>query len=135
MERKLPDLIHELKFKTSRSSGAGGQNVNKVSTKVELIFHVEDSLLLSEEQQALISEKLATRIRNDGAIHVVAQTERTQSANKEKAIERFFQLIEKALTPVKKRKKHGISAEEKRKRLEAKIRQAQKKELRKRPEA
>jgi ribosome-associated protein len=124
------ELGFEIRYKTSRSSGAGGQNVNKVSTKVELIFYVEASRILTEEQKQMIRERLGNRIRKDGAIHLTSQEARTQMGNKEIVTERFFALIEKALTPVKKRKKKKVSPAEKEKRLKEKKDRSQKKELR-----
>ena len=99
-ERNFSD---ELVFSASRSSGAGGQNVNKVSTKVELRYDVANSVLLSDEEKAIISEKLANKINNLGELILVCQTERSQLKNKEKVIDKFNILISKALTPRKKR--------------------------------
>jgi ribosome-associated protein len=93
----------EFVFQTSRSSGPGGQNVNKVSSKVELRFNIEASPLLTEEEKGIILTKLANKINKVGELVIVAQTDRSQLKNKEKVIEKFYQLIEKALTPRKKR--------------------------------
>lgn len=93
------DLSSEFIFNTSRSSGKGGQNVNKVSSKVELRFHVNNSSLLTEEQKQIISEKCMARITMEGFLQVVSQTERSQLGNKEKCIQKFYELIEKALQP------------------------------------
>jgi ribosome-associated protein len=95
---------HEFILSASRSSGPGGQNVNKVSTKIELRFNVLDSLLLSEEEKDIVSQKLSTRINNVGELIIVSQSERTQLQNKASAIEKFYSLVEKALLPVRKRK-------------------------------
>lgn len=128
------DFSHEFVFKTSRSSGSGGQNVNKVSTRVELIFYVSSSLIISDEEKLLVTERLYNRIRLDGAIHLTCQEERTQTANKKKVIERFLDLLEKSLKPRKKRKTAVISAGEKEKRLEIKKYLANKKDLRRKPD-
>jgi ribosome-associated protein len=91
-------------FSSSRSSGPGGQNVNKVNSRVELRFDVGSSGLFSEEEKLLITTKLKNRINNDGELIITSQSERTQLMNKAKAIERFYELISKALTiPVKRR--------------------------------
>lgn len=100
----IPDLSSEFQFITSRSSGPGGQNVNKVNSKVELRFDIQNSLLLSEEQKVLLQEKLATKISTEGILSVVSQVDRSQLANKEDAIRKFYIFISKALKPVKRRK-------------------------------
>lgn len=91
-------------FATSRSSGPGGQNVNKVNSKVELRFNVQQSNSLSDMEKQHIIVRCKNRINNDGEIIVTAQVERSQLQNKEQALKKFFMLIEAALKPVKKRK-------------------------------
>ncbi|MCX6239949.1 MAG: alternative ribosome rescue aminoacyl-tRNA hydrolase ArfB [Bacteroidia bacterium] len=93
----------EFVFQTSRSGGPGGQNVNKVSSKVELRFDVANSILLNEEEKATIAVKLVNKINKSGELVLVAQTDRSQLKNKEKVIEKFYLLIILALTPRKKR--------------------------------
>jgi len=100
----IPDLSSEFQFLTSRSSGPGGQNVNKVNSKVELRFDVQNSSLLSDDQKDILLKKLATKITTEGILSVVSQRDRSQLANKEDAIEKLYLLIEKALKPVKPRK-------------------------------
>lgn len=121
------DFESELQFQASRSGGAGGQNVNKVATKVELRFHVQQSELLTEEEKALVQEKLANRISNEGYLQVVCQTERSQLKNKELCISRFHELLRQALTRQKRRTATRPSRASVRQRLESKKRQAQKK--------
>ncbi len=125
------DFSKEFKFSASRSGGPGGQNVNKVSSKVELRFSVNESCILTEEEKEIIVAKLATRINNDGELIIISQSERSQLANKEKAIERFYALISKALTVQKKRKPTKPSKTSKEKRLEGKKINAERKNSRK----
>ena len=125
------DFTAELHFSASRSSGPGGQNVNNVNTKVELRFDVAGSLLLSDAEKQLISEKLAVRITAAGELLLVSQSERSQLKNKERVTEKFYQLITRALTPRKKRKATRPSLASKEKRLETKRRNSEKKVLRK----
>ena len=90
-------------FITSRSSGPGGQHVNKTETKVELRFHVEESKLLSETEKQQIKEKLKHKINTEGFLQVFAQEYRSQKRNKELAEKRFLQYLLKALAVQKKR--------------------------------
>jgi ribosome-associated protein len=125
------DFSKEFIFTASRSSGPGGQNVNKVSTKVELRFDVLHSDLLSEEEIEILRIRLQKKISAEGFLIIVSQSERTQLKNKEKTIEKFYNLIWKALTPVKKRKPTRPSAASKEKRIENKKMQGEKKARRK----
>jgi len=100
----IPDLSAEFQFLTSRSSGPGGQNVNKVNSKVELRFDIQNSDLLSEDQKNILLVKLASKITSEGILSIVSQRDRSQLSNKEDAIEKLYLLISKALTPVKPRK-------------------------------
>jgi ribosome-associated protein len=128
------DYSSELHFSASRSSGPGGQHVNKVSTKVELRFHVSSSQMLSEEEKVVIAEKLASRINLAGELVLVSQSERTQLKNREKVTEKFYDLLRRALTPRKKRKATRVPFASKEARLESKRQRAVKKELRRDPE-
>lgn len=124
----IPDLSSEFQFLTSRSSGPGGQNVNKVNSKVELRFDIQKSILLSDEQKEILQAKLATKISVEGILSVVSQIDRSQLANKEDAIKKFYILLSKALQPVKRRKrtKPSLGSVEKRltgKRIKAEIKQ------------
>jgi len=111
---------NEFIISASRSSGPGGQNVNKVSSKIDLRFHVSASLLLDEEEKKLVLQKLTARINNEGELIIVSQSERSQLQNKELAIEKFYALIEAALKPVRKRKPTKPSYASKMLRLEHK---------------
>ncbi|MES2653699.1 MAG: alternative ribosome rescue aminoacyl-tRNA hydrolase ArfB [Bacteroidota bacterium] len=128
------DFIKEIMFKTSRSGGKGGQNVNKVSTKVELIFNIEASTLFTDAEKLLLAEKLAGKLDLEGDLHVVSQKDRSQLANKEDAIEKAILMLIKALQVQKKRKPTKVPKSVIAKRLESKSVQAVKKENRKRPE-
>ena len=94
----------EFTFATSRSGGPGGQNVNKVNTKVELRFSVKDSVILTNNEKIKIFSRLKTRINKEGELIVVAQSERSQQKNKSVAIDTFYKLMTIALRTVKKRK-------------------------------
>jgi len=111
---------NEFIISASRSSGPGGQNVNKVSSKIDLRFNVSASSLLDEEEKERIIQKLSARINNEGELIIVSQSERSQLQNKELAIEKFYDLIEAALKPVRKRKPTKPSYASKMLRLEHK---------------
>ena len=121
------DFYREFKFQTSRSSGPGGQHVNKVSSRVELRFDVRESQLLEESDKAILFSKLATRINNDGILSIVVQADRSQLRNKQQAVEKFFELLTKTFTPVKKRRPTKPSRGSKERRLKAKRIGAEKK--------
>lgn len=114
----------EFVFQASRSGGPGGQNVNKVSSKVELRFHIANSALLNEDEKTIIAEKLVNKINNLGELILVSQDERSQLQNKEKVIEKFYYLINKALTTQKKRLNTKPTKASVEKRLESKRVQA-----------
>jgi ribosome-associated protein len=110
----------ELVFTASHSSGPGGQNVNKLSTKVTLWFNVVNSPSLSPEQKDLVRRRLVNRIGKDGVLRVISQQTRSQVENKQLAVERFVQLLRNALEQVPIRKKTRVSKGAKERRLEEK---------------
>jgi len=124
----------EIRFEFARSSGPGGQNVNKVETKVRLLFDVAGSPSLNAEQRARIEDKLPTRITKDGVLYISSQRHRTREANRKATIEKFVELLAGALAVEKPRKKTRISKTQKAKRLESKKRKSRKKAMRSRPD-
>jgi ribosome-associated protein len=114
------DFSSEFKFSASRSSGPGGQNINKVSTKVELRFDIPGSSLLTPEEKKSLLTLLKNKINSEGILIIVAQSERSQLKNKEKTIDRFYAHLKKALTPKKKRRPSKPTPTSKEKRLEEK---------------
>ena len=121
----------ELIYKASRSSGPGGQNVNKVNTRVTVLFDVANTDYLSDEQKQRILSHLATRTSKEGVLRVVSQKYRTQKANREAAAERLEELLKEALEVKPVRKKTKVPYQKKQRRLEEKKRRSIIKDLRK----
>ena len=126
-------IVSELNYRTSRSSGAGGQHVNKTETKLEVLFDVQGSTGLSQEEKDLVFEKLVNRINDEGILTVMSQKSRSQLDNKENAVNRLEQLLIKAITPVTKRIRTKPSKSSIEERLAEKKLRAEKKEARKKP--
>ncbi len=127
-------LVKELNFSASRSSGPGGQHVNKVNTKIELRFNISESTALTEDDKNTLLLKLANKITLDNELIITVQTSRSQLKNKEEAIQKFLLLVEKALAPVKARKSTKPTLTSVKKRLDNKKQISVKKNLRKKPE-
>jgi ribosome-associated protein len=125
-------FLPELTYQTSRASGPGGQNVNKVESRVELRWNLPASQVLSDVQKQLILEKLANQLTATGDLLVVAQDDRSQLRNKEIALARFHELLQKSLRRPKPRRATRPSAGAVRQRLEGKKRQSDKKANRRR---
>jgi ribosome-associated protein len=128
------DIIKIVVFKTSRSGGKGGQHVNKVSSKVELIFNPAEAPLFTEAEKLLLLERLSKRLDQQGNLHIISQEDRSQLVNKEKAIDKLLILIRASLHVAKTRKATKIPKAVIRKRLANKQSTAFKKELRRRPQ-
>lgn len=127
-------IISELNFKAVRSSGAGGQNVNKVSSKVVLTFDLPNSLCLSEDEKTLLSKRIKTKLTLEGILILNCDEDRSQLKNKEIVTKRFLKLIENALIVPKKRKPTKIPRSVIEKRIKAKRNTSEIKQNRKKPE-
>ncbi|WP_431294369.1 peptide chain release factor-like protein [Pedobacter sp. P26] len=96
------EILRSVTFKTSRSGGKGGQNVNKVSSKVEIIFNIDAFEHFNDEEKILLKEKLQNRLDSEGLLHIVSQEDRSQLLNKEKTIAKLIDLLKRSLTVQKK---------------------------------
>ena len=126
-------LLSELKFKAVRSSGAGGQNVNKVSSKVVLSFDLANSLGLNEEEKERLQIKIANKLTQEVVLIITSEEDRSQFKNKEIAIKKFLKVIENGLLVPKERKEIKVSRNAKEKRLNAKKVMSVLKQNRKKP--
>ncbi|WP_372793412.1 alternative ribosome rescue aminoacyl-tRNA hydrolase ArfB [Lutibacter sp.] len=127
-------ILKELKFKAVRSSGAGGQHVNKVSSKIELIFDVQNSGGFTDEEKELLFKNLSSKLTKEKNLLLTCDESRSQHKNKEIVKARFLQVITNGLKVPKKRKPTNPTKSSIKKRLEKKKKQAFKKAFRKRPE-
>lgn len=124
-------IYNELEFKAVRSSGAGGQHVNKVATKVELSFSIPNSLGLSDTEKERLLKNLANRLSKEHILTLTSQESRSQHRNKELVTKRFFELLKKALIKPKSRRATKPTKASIKRRIEAKKQQSEKKENRK----
>lgn len=126
-------IVQELEFKAVRSSGAGGQHVNKVSSKVELYFDVTASIALTENEKERIHTKLGNRLTKDNVLMLQTDKSLSQHKNKELVVEKFLELLRSSLTVAKIRRKTKPKRSAVEKRLKSKLKKAQKKSLRGKP--
>ena len=126
-------LLSELKFKAVRSSGAGGQNVNKVSSKVVLSFDLANSLGLTQEEKERLQIKIANKLTQEVVLIITSEEDRSQFKNKEIAVKKFLKVIENGLLVPKERKEIKVSRNAKEKRLNAKKVMSVLKQNRKKP--
>ncbi|WP_020537914.1 alternative ribosome rescue aminoacyl-tRNA hydrolase ArfB [Lewinella cohaerens] len=127
-------LLHEVTYKATRSSGPGGQHVNKTSTRVELYWNLEESQAVNETEKALLRTALESRINREGQIVLSASRTRSQLKNKREVTDKFIKLLERKVQPPRIRKKTRTPASVKRKRLKNKRFNSEKKANRRRPE-
>lgn len=130
MHFKPPYLLTEFVFKTSRSGGKGGQNVNKVSSKVQIDFSIVNSYFLTEEEKSILLEKLEGKLSKEGVLQIVSQEDRTQLGNKEIALRKMYQTLNKCFVVRKKRKATKPTRSSVEKRLQSKKKQTERKQNR-----
>lgn len=130
MKPEVSELMPEISFRTSRSSGKGGQNVNKIESKVSLVFNIDNSKKLSEDEKQILKNKLANQLTSESELIINSEESRSQLRNKENAIEKFIELYKNAFKRQKKRKATKPSLASKLKRLDDKRKNAEKKQNR-----
>lgn len=126
----MKDFSSEISFKTARSGGKGGQNVNKVETMVEALWQVDTSNVFTDEEKELIKEKLRNKINKEGYLFVKSSATRSQLENKQIAVQKMSELVAASLVKPRKRKPTKPSKQAKEKRLESKKKESLKKEMR-----
>lgn len=124
-------IATEFRYQTSRSSGKGGQNVNKVETRVEVFFHIENSQFLTDEQKERLTDQLKNKINKNGELYAACSDSRSQLSNKETATEKLINWLEKGLLKPAKRIKTKPSKKQKENRLQEKKKNSEKKSMRK----
>ncbi|SDK43692.1 ribosome-associated protein [Maridesulfovibrio ferrireducens] len=128
----IPDS--EIIFIASRSSGPGGQHVNKTSSRVTLIFNLEESASLSDHQKRILLLRISNKINSKGELQISCEEHRSQFRNKEEALERFKSLLADGLKPIKQRRKTKVPNSTKRKRMDNKNKRATTKKQRSKPD-
>lgn len=123
-------ILSEISFKTSRSGGKGGQNVNKVSSKVELNWNIQTSMLITEEQRELLLRKLSHKLTKEGVLQIISQSDRSQLGNKQLVLEKLDELLANAFKITKSRKETKVPRAVKERRLLVKKKKAEIKKLR-----
>lgn len=123
-------ILSEISFKTSRSGGKGGQNVNKVSSKVELNWNIRTSSMITEEQRELLLRKLSHKLTKEGVLQIISQTDRSQLGNKRLVLEKLDELLGYSFKVVKNRKETKVPRAVKERRLLVKKKKAEIKKLR-----
>ena len=126
-------IVSELSYRTARSSGAGGQHVNKVSSKVVLSFSIDESQGLNNREKRLLKKALSSRLTNSGVLNISSDESKSQHQNKDKAIKRFLEIITKGLIVPKRRIATKPTKGSKKRTAEAKKRRGEIKSLRKKP--
>ncbi len=126
--------LSELRFQFARGSGPGGQNVNKVETRVELIYDVAHAASLTEKQRSILRQRLSGKLTQEGVLRIISQESRSQWQNREHALVKFIHLIAQALKPQKSRRKTSVPRGEKERRRSAKKRRGELKLLRRKPD-
>lgn len=134
INRRVSIPERELEIRASRSGGPGGQSVNTTASKVELRWDLDASDALTDQQKALVRERLGNRLTDDGVFVLQASEERSQHRNREAARSRFQALLKEAIQPPKRRRRTKVSRRQKRQRLEDKRHRSRVKQLRKNPE-
>ena len=124
---------HELQFRASRSSGPGGQHVNKVNTRMTLHFDIRNSPSLTVMQKSRVSQKLKTRINKDGIFYLYAHRSRSQAMNRADLLDKFCRLLREALTPQRARRETQVPERSRVQRVDQKKRRGQLKQRRMRP--
>ena len=130
MAISVHQILSEISFKTSRSGGKGGQNVNKVSSKVELNWNIQTSSLISEEQREILLNKLSHKLTKEGVLQIISQADRSQLGNKQLVLEKLDELLAYAFKVVKHRKETKVPRGVKERRLLVKKKKAEIKKLR-----
>lgn len=131
MRPSISAIMPELEFTTARSSGPGGQNVNKVNSKVVLRWNIDTSAVLTDEQRAVVKHKLASRVTTEGILVMQVQESRSQLKNKEAVVAKLDELLARAFAPRKARKKTKPTKASKARRVEGKRKHSEKKQWRK----